>query len=386
MQESSHDIKEGDVREQMMGADGVSALSSPPPTPAPPPPTCRDQTASPPLSSRSPSPPCPARTRREPEQRRCRAQPRGGAGGGGQERSGGGGEEAARPQRRAGAEGTAMLVRRSGGMRRGRGAGLAALAAVLLAVAVVRAQVQQEPSLETTEGIGINISCSHPKIQTNDYIHWYRQLPGRGPELLASIFKEFKELPDSLGHLRVSADRRSSALWLRRPGRGDAAVYYCALGPRAEEPGLRPGTNRRGRGRAGPGAQRRPRPAGGAAAPPAGPRAAPQLLPLPRARPHRHRTAPHGPAHTPDSPPPALTHSPRTARHRLAPSPASAGHPTAAACASASAFPPPATAAAAVSRPCKAKSWSLGAPAVGADKASAVTRTQELIHGVLSSQ
>ncbi|NWR08773.1 TVA4 protein, partial [Paradoxornis webbianus] len=100
-----------------------------------------------------------------------------------------------------------------------------------MAVAVVRAQVQQEPSLETTEGTGINISCSHPKIQTNDYIHWYRQLTGRGPELLVSAHKGFKELPDGSGHLSVSADRRWSWLWLRRPGRGDAAVYYCALGP-----------------------------------------------------------------------------------------------------------------------------------------------------------
>ncbi|NXI12169.1 TVA4 protein, partial [Irena cyanogastra] len=56
-------------------------------------------------------------------------------------------------------------------------------------VAVSRAQVQQEPSLETTEGSGINITCSHPKILTIDYIHWYRQLPSEGPELLVSAFK-----------------------------------------------------------------------------------------------------------------------------------------------------------------------------------------------------
>ncbi|NXB89139.1 TVA4 protein, partial [Vidua chalybeata] len=96
--------------------------------------------------------------------------------------------------------------------------------------AVARAQVQQEASLETTEGIGINITCSHPKIQTSDWIQWYRLLPGRGPELLALTMKESKELPNSAGQLRVSADRRWSALWLGRPRRGDAAVYYCALG------------------------------------------------------------------------------------------------------------------------------------------------------------
>ncbi|NXQ29441.1 TVA4 protein, partial [Alaudala cheleensis] len=56
-----------------------------------------------------------------------------------------------------------------------------------LAVAVARAEIQQEPSLETSEGTGINISCSHPNIQTNDMIQWYRHFPGRGPEFLALI-------------------------------------------------------------------------------------------------------------------------------------------------------------------------------------------------------
>ncbi|NXQ49156.1 TVA4 protein, partial [Catharus fuscescens] len=98
-----------------------------------------------------------------------------------------------------------------------------------VAVAAGRAQVRQDPSLETTEGSGINISCSHPQIQTNEWIHWYRQLPGHSPELVALTAKAAKELPDNAGQLWVSADRRSSSLWLRRPRRGDAAVYYCAL-------------------------------------------------------------------------------------------------------------------------------------------------------------
>ncbi|NXF27632.1 TVA4 protein, partial [Rhodinocichla rosea] len=98
------------------------------------------------------------------------------------------------------------------------------------AVAVARAQVQQEPFLEITEGTGINITCSHPQIQTSDWIQWYRLLPGQGPELLALTMKDSKELPDGAGQLLVSADRSSSSLWLAEPRRGDAAVYYCALG------------------------------------------------------------------------------------------------------------------------------------------------------------
>uniref|UniRef100_A0A669QL15 Ig-like domain-containing protein n=1 Tax=Phasianus colchicus TaxID=9054 RepID=A0A669QL15_PHACC len=116
------------------------------------------------------------------------------------------------------------------------------------AVAVSRAQVQQDPSAETSEGIGINITCSHPSIVSSDSIHWYRQLPGRGPAFLVSAVKGSKEVPDLEGRLWVSADRRSSSLWLARPRLGDAAVYYCAVGARESKPGLRSGTNRFGRG------------------------------------------------------------------------------------------------------------------------------------------
>ncbi|XP_031467483.1 uncharacterized protein LOC116241017, partial [Phasianus colchicus] len=155
----------------------------------------------------------------------------------GRSRAEGGGGSAARRG--------AVGERRSGEMRQCRAAGLAA---VLLAVAVSRAQVQQEPAAETTEDTGINITCSHPSIQSEKYIHWYRQLQGRGPAFLVSAVKGSKEVPDPEGQVSVSADRRSSALWLARPRLGDAAVYYCAVDPREAKPGLRPGTNRFGRG------------------------------------------------------------------------------------------------------------------------------------------
>ncbi|NXH05007.1 TVAZ2 protein, partial [Loxia leucoptera] len=99
-----------------------------------------------------------------------------------------------------------------------------------LAVASGRAQVHQEPSLETTEGTSINITCSHPRKQIEDYIHFYRHLPGRAPEFLALAARGSKDVPAIAGKLSVSEDGRSSALWLAGPRRGDAAVYYCALG------------------------------------------------------------------------------------------------------------------------------------------------------------
>uniref|UniRef100_A0A669QT44 Ig-like domain-containing protein n=1 Tax=Phasianus colchicus TaxID=9054 RepID=A0A669QT44_PHACC len=94
------------------------------------------------------------------------------------------------------------------------------------------------PSAETNEGTGINITCSHPSILSSGYIHWYRQLPGRGPAFLVSAVRGSKEVPDPEGQVFVSADRRSSALWLARPRLGDAAVYYCAVDTRGAKPGL----------------------------------------------------------------------------------------------------------------------------------------------------
>ncbi|NWX00535.1 TVA4 protein, partial [Caloenas nicobarica] len=97
------------------------------------------------------------------------------------------------------------------------------------AVTAGRAQVHQEPSAETTEGIEISINCSHPNIQPYEYIFWYRQLPGRGPAFITFVQKGIKTLSDPPGRQSVAVDRRSSALWLARPRRGDAAVYYCAV-------------------------------------------------------------------------------------------------------------------------------------------------------------
>ncbi|XP_066422757.1 uncharacterized protein [Molothrus aeneus] len=226
-------------------------------------------------------------------------------------------------------------------MRRARAAALAALAALLI-VAMVRAQVQQEPFTETTEGTGINITCSHPQIQTRDWIQWYRQLPGQGPELLALTMKESKELPGSAGWLYVSADRSSSSLWLAEPRRGDAAVYYCALGATGRGAGAAAGHEPP---RAGPGGASRGRCRSARRAP--GPRLRSSFLcPEPAA------PAPHGSAR----PPTRLT----TARNLHSHSPHT--------------------------QPGLSCGRSLRAPGLGADKAAALTGTQRLIPGVLSGQ
>ena len=104
------------------------------------------------------------------------------------------------------------------------------------AVAVSRAQVQQEPSAETSEGTGINITCSHPNIQTSEYIHWYRQLPGRGPAFLVSAVKGSKEVPDPRGGA-VGVGRPALQRPVARPapsrGRGGVLLRRGPTGRRA---------------------------------------------------------------------------------------------------------------------------------------------------------
>ncbi|NXU49555.1 TVAZ2 protein, partial [Turnix velox] len=99
-----------------------------------------------------------------------------------------------------------------------------------LAVGMGRAQVLQDLSAETTEGTSISINCSHPSVKLYDYIHWYRQLPGRGPTAFGTVLRYTKKLDDVPGEMRVSEDRRSSSLWLSRPRYRDTGMYYCAVG------------------------------------------------------------------------------------------------------------------------------------------------------------
>ncbi|NXY86056.1 TVA4 protein, partial [Alcedo cyanopectus] len=98
------------------------------------------------------------------------------------------------------------------------------------AVSAVRAEVQQEPLVEITEGTSISINCSHPKIKSTELIYYYRQLPDRPLSFITFAHKGSKAVQSPAGSLSVAADRGSSALWLAHPRLGDAGVYYCALG------------------------------------------------------------------------------------------------------------------------------------------------------------
>ncbi|NXA55852.1 TVAZ2 protein, partial [Nothocercus julius] len=97
------------------------------------------------------------------------------------------------------------------------------------AVAVGRAQVQQEAWAEAREGISVHITCSHPSTAAYT-THWYRQHLHQPPQLIAvGVSAGEKAVPELPGSLLIATDRRSSALRLSWPRWQDAAVYYCAV-------------------------------------------------------------------------------------------------------------------------------------------------------------
>uniref|UniRef100_A0A8C5IY99 Ig-like domain-containing protein n=1 Tax=Junco hyemalis TaxID=40217 RepID=A0A8C5IY99_JUNHY len=68
-------------------------------------------------------------------------------------------------------------------------------------------QVEQEPFLETTEGTGINITCTHTKKAIGDYIHFYR-----------------------LGRFSMVVYKNNTApLEIAGVSVQDTAIYYCTL-------------------------------------------------------------------------------------------------------------------------------------------------------------
>nr|KAF6418860.1 hypothetical protein HJG63_008860 [Rousettus aegyptiacus] len=92
------------------------------------------------------------------------------------------------------------------------------------------ARVSQSPRHKVTErGQEVLLSCD--PISDHDYLYWYRQMPGQGPEFLIYFVK--KDVTDRSGmpNDRFSATRsggKNSNLTIQRAEPGDSAVYLCA--------------------------------------------------------------------------------------------------------------------------------------------------------------
>uniref|UniRef100_G1TYX0 T cell receptor alpha variable 4 n=1 Tax=Oryctolagus cuniculus TaxID=9986 RepID=G1TYX0_RABIT len=110
---------------------------------------------------------------------------------------------------------------------------------VLLALgAVSLSKTTQPSSMGAYEGQNVNISCSHPNIDTNEYIFWYQQIHNQGPRFLIQGYKT--NVQNEEASLLIAADRKSSTLGLARLSLRDTAVYYCTVVTHSEADGSAP--------------------------------------------------------------------------------------------------------------------------------------------------
>uniref|UniRef100_A0A8C6CZD9 Ig-like domain-containing protein n=1 Tax=Moschus moschiferus TaxID=68415 RepID=A0A8C6CZD9_MOSMO len=92
-------------------------------------------------------------------------------------------------------------------------------------------KVEQSPStLSVQEGNSSVITCTYTDT-ASDYFAWYKQEPGKGPQLLIAIYSNKGKEEDQRLTLLLNktAKRLSLHIAATQPGDSDSAVYYCAL-------------------------------------------------------------------------------------------------------------------------------------------------------------
>ncbi|CAI5677008.1 unnamed protein product [Oreochromis niloticus] len=86
----------------------------------------------------------------------------------------------------------------------------------------------------SVEGSTATLSYRYSKKAAgNDYFYWYRQYPGKPPELLISHFGTGEKISDPVPGVtfKVSEDKTLMTLQISSAAVTDSAVYYCALQP-----------------------------------------------------------------------------------------------------------------------------------------------------------
>uniref|UniRef100_A0A3Q3EE93 Immunoglobulin V-set domain-containing protein n=1 Tax=Labrus bergylta TaxID=56723 RepID=A0A3Q3EE93_9LABR len=81
------------------------------------------------------------------------------------------------------------------------------------------------------EGSTVTLSYSYPELSTNDYFFWYRQHPGKQPQLLVG-----HSASGTIGNalrsgLKISVEKKEINMNISSAALTDSAVYYCALKP-----------------------------------------------------------------------------------------------------------------------------------------------------------
>ena len=89
-------------------------------------------------------------------------------------------------------------------------------------------EVEQSPStLSVQEGNSSVITCTY-KDTASDYFPWYKQEPGKGPQLLIAIRSNMGEKKDQRLTVLLNKNTKHLSLHITTIQPGDSAVYFCA--------------------------------------------------------------------------------------------------------------------------------------------------------------
>ncbi|TEA29290.1 hypothetical protein DBR06_SOUSAS14810113, partial [Sousa chinensis] len=88
-------------------------------------------------------------------------------------------------------------------------------------------QVKQSPqTLKIQEGDSLILNCSYTVSNINGLL-WYRQDPGKGPELLFLLYSVENEKQNE--RLKATLLKKGSSLHIAAPKPEDSATYLCAV-------------------------------------------------------------------------------------------------------------------------------------------------------------
>ena len=88
--------------------------------------------------------------------------------------------------------------------------------------------MEQSPStLSVQEGNSSVITCTYTDT-ASDYFPWYKQEPGKGPQLLVAIHSNMGEKKDQRLTVLLNKTAKYLSLHIATIQPGDSAVYLCA--------------------------------------------------------------------------------------------------------------------------------------------------------------
>ena len=89
-------------------------------------------------------------------------------------------------------------------------------------------KVEQSPStLSVQEGNSSVITCTYTDT-ASAYFPWYKQEPGKGPQLLVAIHSNMGEKKDQRLTVLLNKTANHLSLHIATIQPGDSAVYFCA--------------------------------------------------------------------------------------------------------------------------------------------------------------